>query len=459
MFWSTLGKALEIIVPLLLVYMFFILAFAFAGHWLFGQRVQIFSSVPSAMLHLLLSLKDGVDYAEIKVASPAAATLWCLCWYLLSKVMVVGLIVAVTIVVFGDMMHHFQIQEKARIKAEEQGAKIGSLSEYFVGFLPLALRRSKDKAKDKEANENHLELKETLQEVDLEQLWERGMQGLLDDELALDAAELAFLFENAASLGGETPDRCARHFINRLCTLASLSHIEEPMSISLSDEIVDLEEKLEHLATHIHASRRGLERQFQKLRPFLVRAGSQAAKLPGTVTELGSTQLASTIRYVFKDSMSIDDANYLVEMSIVGKDLHISAYNKDTDRTLELTVKDTAYQRLLSHAAGNHSLIAARLQLDPHFPLRLQLGPLPDDSANHQEAMSMSPFPSVQRRRPGNAVFPDADGGPKPPMRGQLKMASAVLDAQRAGNSMNQVQGRPVVDSFLNSKTLKRETD
>lgn len=461
MLWDTFRKSLLIILPLLLVFMAFLLAFTCSGHWLFGHRVHVFSSMSDTFMYLLLSAKDGVDLEAMKDASPVGAPLWFIAWYLLSKVIIIGLIIAVTTAVFGEMLHVFQLQSTARADAEKKGAKIPRLREYFMrDFCPtlLSLSGSKDAY---EVIENHMELKETLQEVDLEELLERAIQGLKDNEFALDAAELTFLFG-----GGETAEKNARHFINRLCNLVKLHRSAREAQPDLEGEIEGLEEKVEDIVTHIHASRKSLERRFGKLRPYIAKAQENmlAAQKEKSETEMVPTLSDQDrhLRYVFKDYMFIGETNYLVEMSTVGRELQISAYDSKQERTLELIFKDDAYDRVLSEAALEYANIAQRLRHGFAFgeegeEIKLELGPpqtgiTPTSQVTHHA--------SARKPRPGNSVFPDVEDGPKPPQRGQLAVAAAVLDSQRRGSPLSvgvaKIAMKPTVQSFLKAAPLKR---
>jgi len=484
MFWDTLRVGLGVIVPLLLVYVGCVIAFSWSGHWLFGQRVRVFSSLSSAVMYVLLSVRDGMDYVEMKEASPAAAPLWYFCWYLLSKVTVVGLIIAICTVVFGEMHEIFHMQAKARDEAKRRGSKIPRLRDYFImDFCPAALvsafipgLNKKDRV---EAQDTHTELKETLSEVDLELLWDRALQGLHDGEYALDAGELAFLFGRGQ---GKAAEKSARYFINRICTLASLNHAETDPPMTILDEVIELETKVESIVTHIHAARKGLEQRFHKLRPYIARAREQdmaaetaaAAEDPGHHHggAGGTVEHDRQVRYVLKEGMYIDDIYYLVEMSTVGHQLHISAFDAASERTFDLFIKGRDYKRALMEAAYDHTNIANRLQHGVAYgpgeeSVTLELGPPQDD------IVRLTTPRKIERIRPGNSVFQGGEDGVQPPQRGQLKIAGAVLDSQKKGRhklgnvtnvsnldattmGMGDISARDVIQNFVQTKPLLR---
>merc|ERR1719181_1092124 len=119
-----------------------------------------------------------------------------------------------------------------------------------------------------------------------------------------------------------------------------------------------LERLIDCMSTHIHVSRKSLERRFPKLRPYLAMATAKAEHAENRSSKEEDRQ----VRYVFKEGMYIDETWYLVEMSTLGPELHISAYDAGRERTLELDIKDEAKERLLSEAGWDYSNIAKRLR-------------------------------------------------------------------------------------------------
>merc|ERR1719326_912852 len=79
------------------------------------------------------------------------------------------------------------------------------------------------------------------------------------------------------------------------------------------------------------------------------------------------------LRYVLKEGKKIGEGYYLVEMATDGRTLTISAYDGDTQRTLELLVNEKNHRKLYREANGDYSLIAGRLTVEGD---RLLLQPL-----------------------------------------------------------------------------------
>lgn len=352
-----------------------------------------------------------------------------------------------------------------------------------MDFCPASLVSSLipglNKKDRSEAQDTHAELKETLGEVDLELLWDRASKGLHDGEYALDAAELCFLFGRGQ---GKSAEKSARYFINRICTLACLNFPEEEPPLTVLDEVTELETKVETIVTHIHAARKGLEQRFHKLRPYIARAREQdmAAESAAAAADPGhhhggaggTVEHDRQVRYVLKEGMFIDDIWYLVEMSIVGHQLHISAYDAASERTFDLNIKGRDYKRALADAAYDHTNIANRLRHGVAYgpgdeSVMLELGP------PQEGIVRLSTPRRLERIRPGNSVFLGGDDGVQPPQRGQLKVAGAVLDSQKKarhklGNvtnvrnldattmGMGDISARDLIQNFVQTKPLLR---
>lgn len=338
----------------------------------------------------------------------------------------------------------------------ESGARIPTLSSTFQhDYLPAKKKDGKG-GHDKEAmeaQENHRELKEALAEVDIEKLWSRVMQGVLDDEVALDAAELKFLFGRGT---GKTAEKAARHFINRVCNLAQLGRVENPVVRTNKDEIASLERKVERMESHIDSSKKVLQKRFQKLGGFLA-LGLRKPEPPLELLQL-ETKEATT---VFKDDMQINGRDYEVKMVVVRGELRISALDGEKDKTLEKTIKGEEFRQVYSQARGNYSHIAARLRQGVEFTavgerVKLELGP---------PALDIVPaFKSTASERPrqANTVFPK--GAVKPPLKGQLCVASAMLDSKKKGGastidaSFEEMRARKKpIDRFLSAEPTQRK--
>ena len=70
-----------------------------------------------------------------------------------------------------------------------------------------------------ETDEIEKELAEALGQIDQEEMLERLVQGIDEDEVAVDAREIKHLFDG--------DEKKARLFIDRICSLGNLAHVAE----------------------------------------------------------------------------------------------------------------------------------------------------------------------------------------------------------------------------------------
>merc|ERR1719375_835063 len=64
------------ILPFSLIIFFLTMAFAWSGHWLFGDRVLDFQDIIRTSQYLLLAMVEGIEYQPLKDASPIFAPAW-----------------------------------------------------------------------------------------------------------------------------------------------------------------------------------------------------------------------------------------------------------------------------------------------------------------------------------------------------------------------------------------------
>jgi len=86
-------------------------------------------------------------------------------------------------------------------------------------------------------------------------------------------------------------------------------------------------------------------------------AESSAAKEKDSAAE-------EELRYVLKEGKKIGEGYYLVEMATDGRTMTISAYDGDTQKTLELLVNEKNHRKLYRETNGDYSAIASRLRVD-----------------------------------------------------------------------------------------------
>jgi len=85
----------------------------------------------------------------------------------------------------------------------------------------------------------------------------------------------------------------------------------------------------------------------------------------GTAPAMGATDPgADNTNYVLKEGKRIGETYFLVEMSTDGRTLNISAYDGDTQTSLELVVGEKNHRQLYREAQGDYSLIANRLRVE-----------------------------------------------------------------------------------------------
>lgn len=76
------------------------------------------------------------------------------------------------------------------------------------------------------------------------------------------------------------------------------------------------------------------------------------------------TEAEDELRYVLKEGKKIGEGYYLVEMATDGRTLTISAYDGDSQKTLELLVNEKNHRKLYRDTNGDYSAIAARLRVE-----------------------------------------------------------------------------------------------
>lgn len=84
-----------------------------------------------------------------------------------------------------------------------------------------------------------------------------------------------------------------------------------------------------------------------------------AAPLPGQ-----QDTAADDVKYVLKEGKRIGETYFLVEMSTDGRILNISAYDGDSQTSLELVVGEKNHRQLYREAQGDYSIIANRLRVE-----------------------------------------------------------------------------------------------
>jgi E3 ubiquitin-protein ligase TRIP12 len=101
-----------------------------------------------------------------------------------------------------------------------------------------------------------------------------------------------------------------------------------------------------------------IEEPKDKLDELLEAEDRREAK--GEKEEVGEEDLTS----VLKEGKKIGDSYYLVEMATDGRTLTISAYDGDTQQTLELLINEKNHRKLHKECEGDYSKLSTRLAVD-----------------------------------------------------------------------------------------------
>jgi len=87
----------------------------------------------------------------------------------------------------------------------------------------------------------------------------------------------------------------------------------------------------------------------------------------GSAAAMGATDSGAggeDVKYVLKEGKRIGETYFLVEMSTDGRTLNISAYDGDTQTSLELVVGEKNHRQLYREAQGDYALIANKLRVE-----------------------------------------------------------------------------------------------
>jgi len=98
--------------------------------------------------------------------------------------------------------------------------------------------------------------------------------------------------------------------------------------------------------------------------PQASRPASARSSKTAPAGEDASDPPSTCLEYVLKDGKMIGDTYYLIEMATDGRALYVSAYEGDTQTTLELTVEEKVHRKLFRETDGDYSLIAQQLTVD-----------------------------------------------------------------------------------------------
>lgn len=261
--WDTLVVAMRRMLPLLVTFLVALCAFTLSGHWIFGSHSRLFRTWDSTMMKLLLSINDGLDYAELTThaSDEVLPFVWSATWFVLSSLIICNFFVAIIIRAFMAVRKESLKQEEAEFIARQRCTlKLPSYVQFTLHeLLPWTLGGKG--TQERVAHETFVELRETLGLIDLEDLWARLLEGVLQKETALDATELSFLFR-----GNE---KAARDFINRICSVGKLPDVLPPTEQTFQEAMTGLEGTMGSVGLEISDIQADLEHRFKEIRPLL----------------------------------------------------------------------------------------------------------------------------------------------------------------------------------------------
>jgi hypothetical protein len=204
-----------------------------------------------------------MEYEPMKLAAPGAAPMWNAAWTVMSGLILVNFLIAIISDAFAVVKERTHKQLAIEQEARDSGFKFPSLFQFcLMENCPSFLLPgdAKKKQANAESHERILELKETLDQVDLEKLWERLLQGVNEEEVAVDSAELCHLFDT---------EKDARLFIDRIAYLAELAGVEKIEEDGTKQEIDKMQEKVDSLDDLVNSCQGILENAYPALLPHL----------------------------------------------------------------------------------------------------------------------------------------------------------------------------------------------
>ncbi|KAF4690558.1 hypothetical protein FOZ63_032414 [Perkinsus olseni] len=192
--------------------------------------------------------------------------------------------------------------------------------------------------------------------------------------------------------------------------------------------------------------------------------------MPTTVD--GQAADGNDLRYVLKEGQKLGTGYYLVEMATDGRTLTISAYDGESQKTLELIINEKNHRKLYREVAGDYAKLAARLSIEgdrlvllPHEPMQMppelmenatDAQPVPPRAAppdvSDTPSESLTAEEMVRPSVSSSAHHPDAasvdSGGGVPPIEiaGHVEVAVSIPSSS-AGSRAPRVHVRGLTPS------------
>merc|ERR1719420_1540413 len=150
----------------------------------------------------------------------------------------------------------------------------------------------------------------------------------------------------------------------------------------------------------------------QKLEQYMEQDRKRAVEESNAAKEATTEE---ELRYVLKEGKKIGEGYYLVEMATDGRTMTISAYDGDTQKTLELLVNEKNHRKLYRETNGDYSAIASRLRVDGD---RLILDPAGGSAYLNADEMGQRQRNDVSAGSVGVDVDVNSEGQPNVHVRG-----------------------------------------
>jgi len=120
--WDVLSAAGRDIIPFMVVLTLVTIGFTFAGHWLFGFRVQSWHNFGASFSTLLRSMSGDLDYQPFKIAAPNLAIIFTVAYIIIVSLVLTNVFVAILTDAYQDTRSRMTKVQEASEKAVLQGA-------------------------------------------------------------------------------------------------------------------------------------------------------------------------------------------------------------------------------------------------------------------------------------------------------------------------------------------------
>lgn len=243
--WDVLAHSMKYIMPFMVIIMLIVIAYAYSGNWLYGQRVDNFHTIRLTFSTLLLSMVDGFEYEGMRDASPGLSSfLWAVMWMVMSTLVLLNMFIAI----LSDSYCYVQ----DRIKKQEHIEKsydMPSLILYIRSKIPCLRPRNLDAEEAMlDMKQQAVDLREHLGQVDRDAMWKLLLDRVVDDSPDIVVNDIVKFFPDEDE---EESFRLASEWMERLARLGKMKMQPTERERSTLDEISTLREKVTCLEDEI----------------------------------------------------------------------------------------------------------------------------------------------------------------------------------------------------------------